>query len=97
MKAHADFWQVTGDALDYAMESCGIEDSRLRKQLLGAYLELDCYADVKPILSTLKRKRLPTATMLTDSSFYSLEARYCLASWSPGDWLVSSQILSRCL
>src|SRR4051812_19591244 len=26
---HADFWQVTGDALDYALEALGIEDPLL--------------------------------------------------------------------
>lgn len=29
---HADFWQVTGDALDYAMTTLGIADGRLRER-----------------------------------------------------------------
>ena len=31
---HADFWQVTGDALDFALESLGLEDDGLRARLM---------------------------------------------------------------
>ena len=31
MGRHADFWQVTGDALDFALESLGAADPALRK------------------------------------------------------------------
>ncbi|MEQ9516621.1 HAD-IA family hydrolase, partial [Roseitalea porphyridii] len=30
MGQHADFWQVTGEALDYAMAALGVEDLALR-------------------------------------------------------------------
>ena len=30
MPAYADFWQVTGDGLDYALEAHGIDDEALR-------------------------------------------------------------------
>src|SRR5919108_4637498 len=33
MRRHADFWQVTQDALDYALESLGINDAVLRREL----------------------------------------------------------------
>ena len=33
MGAHADFWQVTGESLDYAMTSLEIEDPTLREGL----------------------------------------------------------------
>src|SRR3990172_8241804 len=38
MGTHADFWQVTGDALDYALEAQGIVDAALRDELMQLYL-----------------------------------------------------------
>ena len=31
---HADFWQVTGDALDFSLETLGIERPPLREKLM---------------------------------------------------------------
>ena len=31
---HADFWQVTGDALDFALETLGLDDRPLRARLM---------------------------------------------------------------
>src|SRR6266581_9111591 len=38
---HADFWQVTGDALDFVLETLGIGDPGLRGGLMQLYLTLD--------------------------------------------------------
>src|SRR6202158_824094 len=38
---HADFWQVTGGALDFAMETLGLTDGVLRDKLMNLYLTLD--------------------------------------------------------
>ncbi|MBI4206402.1 MAG: haloacid dehalogenase type II [Betaproteobacteria bacterium] len=54
MGRHADFWQVTGDALDYAMASLKLEDPALRDRLMGLYLKLDAYPEVKGTLKRLK-------------------------------------------
>src|SRR5579885_3894140 len=40
---HADFWQVTGEALDYATETLGVADAGLRKRLLELYLDLAAF------------------------------------------------------
>src|SRR5215469_11925832 len=37
---HADFWQVTGDALDFSLDVLGIANSGLRRRLMEAYLTL---------------------------------------------------------
>ncbi len=63
MHAHADFWQVTGDALDYAMDSLGIEDSDLRESLMRLYLSLTAYPDVTPTLERLRAAGLKTAIL----------------------------------
>ena len=51
---HIDFWRLTGDALDYALETHGIDDGALRDRLLACYLELDAYAEVTDVLTRLK-------------------------------------------
>src|SRR6266704_5693717 len=40
---HADFWQVTGDALDFALETLGLDDAQLRARLMDLYLSLDVF------------------------------------------------------
>jgi 2-haloacid dehalogenase len=54
MGRHADFWQVTGDALDFAMVSHGIEGAALRTRLMELYLTLDAYPEVPSVLRQLK-------------------------------------------
>jgi 2-haloacid dehalogenase len=54
MGKHADFWQVTGDALDYALASLKLSDRALRIRLMDLYLRLDAYPDVKHTLARLK-------------------------------------------
>src|SRR5579862_9906482 len=53
MGRHADFAQVTAEALAYALEANGIQDSALAQRLLAAYRTLPAYADAKPTLATL--------------------------------------------
>lgn len=54
MGRHADFWQVTGDALDFAMASLKVHDRPLRTRLMGLYLKLGAFPEVKETLSRLK-------------------------------------------
>lgn len=54
MRRHADFWQVTGDALDFAMSTIGIHDPALRERLMALYLQLDAYPEVDGVLRELK-------------------------------------------
>src|SRR6266850_4881584 len=42
---HRDFWQVTGDALDFALETLGIHDGALRDRLMDLYLELEVFPE----------------------------------------------------
>lgn len=52
--AHADFWQVTQDALDWALEANGLQDPGLRSDLLALYRELPPYPDVLAVLDALR-------------------------------------------
>ena len=59
---HADFWQVTGDALDYALARTGV-DPALREPLMQAYLALDAYPEVPETLRRLRAGGLKTALL----------------------------------
>jgi 2-haloacid dehalogenase len=65
--AHADFWQVTGDALDFAMESLELHDAMLRDRLMAMYLELETFPEVKSTLTRLKASGLKTAILSNGS------------------------------
>jgi 2-haloacid dehalogenase len=56
LRRHADFWRLTEDALDFAAAAVGGIDPDVRRALLEAYLSLDPYAEVLPVLSELKRR-----------------------------------------
>lgn len=51
---HADFWQVTGDALDFAMTTLNIADADLRDRLMHLYLGLSAYPEVPETLQRLR-------------------------------------------
>ena len=73
MQAHVDFWQVTGDALDYALISHGVDDSELRDRLMDLYLRLDAYPEVPTTLARLQAAGLKTA-ILSNGSPQMLDA-----------------------
>ena len=60
---HADFWQVTGDALDFGMGSIGIADSGLRNRLMDLYLRISAYPEVKETLCRLKASGVKLAIL----------------------------------
>jgi 2-haloacid dehalogenase len=70
---HADFWQVTGDALDFTLETLAIEGSRLRDRLMQLYLTLDAFPEVPRVLGELKAAGLRTA-ILSNGTPKMLEA-----------------------
>lgn len=60
---HADFWQVTGDALDFTLESFGLADAALRERLLALYERIEAFADARPALVRLREAGLRTAVL----------------------------------
>ena len=73
MGAHVDFWQVTGEALDFALESCRINNPALRQRLLDLYFNLACYPEVPAMLQALRRAGKATG-ILSNGSPAMLEA-----------------------
>ena len=62
--AHADFWQVTQDGLDWALEAAGLAgEPGLRARLLALYRELDAYPEVPATLGRLREQGLGTAIL----------------------------------
>ncbi len=63
MGRYADFWQVTGDALDHAMAAHGIADLGVRARLMEMYLRLDAYPDAPACLAAVRARRVKTAIL----------------------------------
>jgi 2-haloacid dehalogenase len=64
---HADFWQVTGEALDFAMATVKVEDSALRERLMNLYLVLSAYPEVFGTLKRLKTAGMKVAVLSNGS------------------------------
>lgn len=64
---HTDFWAVTKDGLDWAMEAVGLDDADLRARLLALYWELAAYAEVPAMLGALKSAGRQTAILSNGS------------------------------
>jgi len=65
--AHADFWSVTRDGLDWALEAADLDDAELRERLLALYWELDAYPEVPATLASLREAGLTTAILSNGS------------------------------
>src|SRR5712692_2668662 len=64
---HADFWRVTGDALDFALETLGIGKPAIRDRLMTLYLTLDAFPEVPGVLKQLKAAGMRTAILSNGS------------------------------
>ena len=70
---YADFWQVTGDALDFALESLDLASPSLRERLMELYLGLEPFPEVPAVLGALRKAGFKTA-ILSNGSPAMLEA-----------------------
>ncbi|GGH06827.1 haloacid dehalogenase [Alsobacter metallidurans] len=64
---YADFWQVTGDALDFSLDALGLVQPGLRDRLMGLYATLRPFPEVAAMLSTLKKRGFATAILSNGS------------------------------
>ena len=62
---HADFWHVTGDALDFSLETLNLDAPGLRDRLMALYLTLDPFPEVRDVLGRLRALGLRTAIYRT--------------------------------
>ncbi len=63
MGDYTDFWQVTSEALEYALDSFAIADADLHRDLMQAYLNLTAYEEVPAVLQQLKAAGYITAIL----------------------------------
>ncbi|MCA0871819.1 haloacid dehalogenase type II [Seohaeicola saemankumensis] len=65
---HTDFWEVTQNGLDWALEATGLDgDPALRERLLALYWELQAYPEVPTMLTALKDMGMNTAILSNGS------------------------------
>ncbi len=64
---HADFWQVTGDALDFALESLAIDKPGLRDRLMNLYLTLEPFPEAAGVLRRLQAAGMRMAILSNGS------------------------------
>jgi 2-haloacid dehalogenase len=60
---HADFHEVTGGALDFALETLGIDSPGLRERLMTLYLTPNVFPEVPDVLRRLKDAGLRLAIL----------------------------------
>jgi 2-haloacid dehalogenase len=65
---HTEFWRVTQDGLDWALELRGLsDDAALRERLLSLYWQLQAYPEVPEMLRALKAAGMNTAILSNGS------------------------------
>ena len=64
---YVDFWQVTEDALDFALETLDIPAGPVRARLLGLYRRLDAFPEVPAVLRALRGAGFATAILSNGS------------------------------
>jgi len=65
---YTEFWNVTMDGLDWALEKTGLDgDPELRERLLALYWELSAYIEVHFMLARLKAMGMKTAILSNGS------------------------------
>ncbi len=66
MRKHVDFWKITEDSLDYAMENHKISRG-YRNNLLELYKKLTAYPELITCLKNLKEKKIKTCILSNGS------------------------------
>jgi 2-haloacid dehalogenase len=65
---YVPFWQVTGDALDFALETLGLPaDGPLRERLMNLYRTLGTFPEVPGVLRALRQAGFATAILSNGS------------------------------
>lgn len=73
--AHTDFWTVTCEALDFALEATGHDDDpALRTRLQELYRELSAYPEVPDMLTSLRGAGYATAILSNGSAGMLVDA-----------------------
>ncbi len=60
---YADFWQVTSEALDFALDSLGLASAALHARLMELYMTLAAFPEVPRVLQQLRDAGFVTAIL----------------------------------
>ncbi len=60
---YADFWQVTSEALDFALDSLGLTSAALHARLMELYMTLAAFPEVPRVLQQLRDAGFVTAIL----------------------------------
>jgi 2-haloacid dehalogenase len=71
---YVDFWQVTGDALDYSLDALALAGPGLREELMGLYRRLAAFAEVPGVLRALRGAGYTTGILSNGSPEMLAEA-----------------------
>jgi 2-haloacid dehalogenase len=75
MKRYTDFWAITEEALDYALETFSLQEKPgLKQALMKSFLELRAYPDVAPALQQIKTLGFGTAVLSNGTLHMLLQA-----------------------
>lgn len=66
--SYADFWQVTGDALAFALDSLDIASPELQRKLMDLYLTPAPFPEVPSVLAQLRKAGFRTAILSNGSA-----------------------------
>ena len=67
MDDYLDFWQITKDGLDFALEESQIQNTQLRNRLLDLYWNLSAYSEARDVLIALKSNNIRTGILSNGS------------------------------
>ena len=67
MNEYINFWSITEDALEYAMETLNMKNEELKNKLLDLYLKLEAYPEVEKVLTQLKKEGYQTGILSNGS------------------------------
>ncbi len=63
MDRYTDYEKIRKYALDFACGVHGLNDEKIKKNILKAHSQLDCYPDTKEALETIKKSKITTAVL----------------------------------
>ena len=64
---YVDLWQITGDSLDYALETLGLAEPALRARLMDLYRTLAVFPEIPDMLRRLRAAGMRTAILSNGS------------------------------
>ena len=64
---YVDLWQITGDSLDYALETLGLAEPALRARLMDLYRTLAVFPEIPDMLRRLRAAGIRTAILSNGS------------------------------